>query len=215
MSFRKIINGQSASTGLARVSEIAQIAATTQAQATAISARQPLITGAATTVVDSNLFTNRALISNGSGKIAVSNTTSTQIDFLSTVSSNIQTQFTGKANTSHTHGIGDVTNLQTSLDGKANLSGGVFTGDITIQRQFPGLELKSTGGGFPYIDFADSTADDFDVRIAQAAGERRVFIETPANVGVPIDAPALRNIRISTSTPSGGSDGDVWLRFTA
>ena len=44
---------------------------------------------------------------------------------------NINTTLAGKANSSHTHAISDVTNLQTSLDGKANASHTHTTNDIT------------------------------------------------------------------------------------
>ena len=53
---------------------------------------QATITGAATTVTSSNLTANRALISNSSGKIAVSSITSTKLGYLSDVTSNIQAQ---------------------------------------------------------------------------------------------------------------------------
>ena len=53
---------------------------------------QATITGAATTVTSSNLTANRALISDASGKIAVSSITSTKLGYLSDVTSNIQAQ---------------------------------------------------------------------------------------------------------------------------
>ena len=51
------------------------------------------ITGAISGIVDSNLTTNRALISNSSGKVAVSSVTNTELGYLSGVSSNIQKQY--------------------------------------------------------------------------------------------------------------------------
>lgn len=48
--------------------------------------------GAVSTIKDSNLTENRALISNSSGKVAVSDITSTELSYLDGVSSNIQTQ---------------------------------------------------------------------------------------------------------------------------
>lgn len=59
---------------------------------TAVGAKQNTITGAATTIVSSNLATNRALISDGSGKVAVSAVTSTELGYLDGVTSAIQTQ---------------------------------------------------------------------------------------------------------------------------
>lgn len=66
-----------------------------------IDSKQSTITGAATTITGSNLTANRALISNASGKIAVSSTiTSTELGYLDGVTSNIQTQLNAKANSS-------------------------------------------------------------------------------------------------------------------
>ncbi len=55
------------------------------------------LTGAATTIAYSDLDTDRALISNGSGKVAVSAVTSTELEYLDGVTSNVQTQLDGKA----------------------------------------------------------------------------------------------------------------------
>ena len=63
---------------------------------TTFNSKQSAITGAATTVTSSNLSTNRAVISDGSGKIGVSATTSAQIGFLSTVTNDVQIQINGK-----------------------------------------------------------------------------------------------------------------------
>lgn len=62
-----------------------------------ISGKQDKITGAATTIASSNLTANRALISNGSGKVAVSDVTSTQLGYLNSVTSNVQSQLNEKA----------------------------------------------------------------------------------------------------------------------
>lgn len=57
---------------------------------------QAPITGGASTITSSNLTANRALISGSSGKVAVSAVTSSQLGYLSTVTSNVQTQLNGK-----------------------------------------------------------------------------------------------------------------------
>lgn len=59
---------------------------------------QAAITGAASTIVTSNLTINRALLSDASGKVAVSAVTSTELGYLSGVTSAIQTQLGGKQN---------------------------------------------------------------------------------------------------------------------
>lgn len=85
----------------------------------ALDAKQATITGAASTMTSANLTANRAMVTNGSGKGAASAVTSTELAYVSGVTSAIQTQINGKANTSHTHAIADVTGLQAALDAKA------------------------------------------------------------------------------------------------
>lgn len=60
------------------------------------SEKQATITGAATTIVSANLSNNVAVVSNGSGKIAGSSTTATEIGYVSGVTSSIQTQLDNK-----------------------------------------------------------------------------------------------------------------------
>lgn len=62
--------------------------------------KQDAITGAASTITGSNLTTNRALTSNGSGKVAVSDTTATELGYVHGVTSNIQTQLNAKQSSS-------------------------------------------------------------------------------------------------------------------
>ena len=58
--------------------------------------KQETISGAATTITSNNLTASRALISNSSGKIADSAVTSTELGYLSGVTSSIQTQINDK-----------------------------------------------------------------------------------------------------------------------
>ena len=62
----------------------------------ALSVKQNTITGGASTITTSNLTANRALLSNSSGKVAVSAVTSTELGYMSGVTSAIQTQINGK-----------------------------------------------------------------------------------------------------------------------
>lgn len=77
---------------------------------------QQTITGGASTIVTNNLTANRALISNGSGKVAVSAVTSTELGYLDGVTSNVQTQLNAKVPTSRQ------VNSGTGLTGGGNLT---------------------------------------------------------------------------------------------
>lgn len=70
---------------------------------TQLNGKQATITGAASTIASSNLTSNRALISNSSGKVNISGITATELGYLDGVTSSIQTQLNGKAASSHTH----------------------------------------------------------------------------------------------------------------
>ena len=59
---------------------------------TQLNAKNATITGSASTIDTESLTANRAVISNGSQKIAVSDVTSTELGFLMVYSSNVQTQ---------------------------------------------------------------------------------------------------------------------------
>lgn len=87
--------------------------------------KQPLITGAATTITTSNLTINRALISDGAGKVAVSVTTAAELAFVSGVTSSIQTQLNAK-------GSGSVTSVALSAPAFLTVSGSPITTSGTL-----------------------------------------------------------------------------------
>lgn len=62
--------------------------------------KQNNITGGASSITSVNLGANKALVSNASGKVSVSNVTSTELGYLSGVTSNIQEQIDSKVPTS-------------------------------------------------------------------------------------------------------------------
>lgn len=63
---------------------------------TALQSKQDKIVGGASTITDDNLTANRALVSDGNGKVAVSNVTNTELGYLDGVTSNVQTQLNNK-----------------------------------------------------------------------------------------------------------------------
>ena len=77
--------------------ELGYVDGVTSAIQTQIDSKQATITGAATTIDDADLTASRAVVSDGSGKVAVSAVTSTEIGYLDGVSSAIQTQLNTKA----------------------------------------------------------------------------------------------------------------------
>lgn len=62
--------------------ELGYVSGVTSALQTQLDGKQATITGAATTITSSDLTASRALVSNGSGKVAVSTVTSSDLDIL-------------------------------------------------------------------------------------------------------------------------------------
>jgi trimeric autotransporter adhesin len=125
---------------------------------------QAAIIGAASTITTTNLTINRALVSNSSGKIVVSTTTSTELGYVAGVTSAIQTQLDGKepsiaAGTVSQYWRGDkswqtlpvytfnslspMTTLGDIIYGGASGAGTRLAGNTTTSRRF----LRQTGTG--------------------------------------------------------------------
>jgi hypothetical protein len=76
--------------------EFSYLDGVTSALQTQIDSKQATITGGATTITSSDLTVSRALASNGSGKVAVSAVTATELGYVSGVTSALQTQIDSK-----------------------------------------------------------------------------------------------------------------------
>ena len=110
---------------------------------TALAGKQPKITGAASTVTDSNLTGGRVIISDTSGKLAISTVTSTELKYLSGVTSNIQNQLNSLPTAS-------------SLNTKVSKTGDTLTGSLSFQNKsdYEALgKYRTINGTDYYVDF--------------------------------------------------------------
>jgi len=123
---------------------------------------QAQITGGATTITSSNLTASRALASDGSGKVAVSSVTSTELGYVSGVTSAIQTQldvrYTSASLSSQAQAEAgtDNTTLMTplrtaqaiaALTGLSNFVARTSTGSFTVPSGVTKLYIYAAGGG--------------------------------------------------------------------
>ena len=92
--------------------ELGYVSGVTSAIQTQIDSKQATITGGATTITSSDLTASRALASNSSGKVAVSTVTSTELGYVSGVTSAIQTQIGTKLTASNN--LSDVSSTSTA-----------------------------------------------------------------------------------------------------
>jgi hypothetical protein len=109
---------------------------------TQLDAKQATITGSATTIDTESLTANRAVISNGSQKIAVSDVTSTELGYLDGVSSAIQTQIDTKATTSYVNDA--VAGLRTRIVVEAATTANIdLTADLQNGDTIDGVTLAT------------------------------------------------------------------------
>ncbi len=126
---RAVISNSSGKLGVSNVTstELGYLDGVTSNVQTQLNGKQASITGGASTITSSNLTVSRALVSSSSGKVAVSDVTSTELGYLDGVTSNVQTQLNGKAATSSLTN-GSVTKVGTATKGSSTqpiyLSGG-------------------------------------------------------------------------------------------
>ena len=131
---RAVISDASGKVAVSTVTstELGYVSGVTSSIQTQLNGKEPTVTGAASTITSSNLSINKALISNNSGKVDVSTVTSTELGYLSGVTSAVQTQLNGKQATI-SGGASTITdsNLTASRALMSNASGKVVVSDIT------------------------------------------------------------------------------------
>ena len=134
---------------------------------TALASKQDKVVGGASTITEDNLTASRALVSNSSGKVAVSNVTSTELGYLDGVTSNVQTQLDKKLEnipiaTSTTLGgvkpVAKTSNMTQSVGVDANGAlytapggGGTGSGDMLKSVYDPTSIVEQSGGIADYV----------------------------------------------------------------
>lgn len=89
--------------------------------------------------------------------IASGNISDTEFSYLDGVTSNIQTQINGKANTSHTHTASDITNFNTSVDARIAAANINDLNDVTITAPASGEYIRHNGTA--WVDSTIQAAD--------------------------------------------------------
>lgn len=123
---------------------------------TALASKQDTVVGGASTITEDNLTASRALVSNSSGKVAVSDVTSTELGYLDGVTSNVQTQLNRKLETVHDNDM---------LWGGKNLSGEVSPTDAAMVSVIGGNKFalcKSQGITVEYTNDGGATWVNYD-----------------------------------------------------
>lgn len=109
----------------------------------------------------------------GNKQDKVSGVSDTEIGYLDGVTSAIQTQLNGKAASSHTHAISDITNLQNTLDAKQGVVSGVSNTEISyldgvtsaIQTQLDGKQAVVSGVSSTEIGYLDGVTSAIQTQL--------------------------------------------------
>ena len=173
---------------------------------TQIDAKQSTITGAATTITSANLTASRAVISNASGKVAVSSVTDTELGYVSGVTSAIQTQIDGKQ-ASLVSGTNIKTINSTSLLGSGNISVAPASG----------IDATAIGSGavsnteFGYLDGVTSAIQtQIDTKTNKLITANRqtasyTLVAGDADKLVEMNVASANNLTVPASTFSAGT----------
>lgn len=126
------------------------------------------------------------------------------------------------------NGPGYITNVVTALGyTPANRAGDTFTGAVRVTNQIDvdtpgpsttgGVRIRGTASSsnIAFLQFTNSTASAEWGNLGVGADGRATYNGAGgfAVNGNLIGTNAYRNVTISTVSPSGGSDGDIWLRY--
>ena len=155
------INGTNVTATAAQLNHVQGVTSSIQGQ---FATKQATITGAATTIDTENLTANRALISSGSGKVAVSAVTATELGYLDGVTSSIQTQL---------NSAGTMNNFK--------LKAGIT--ELTINENKELFFIGGTGIDVSWTDTSTgSSSDPYDMTFS-LTGDQRLAAATDVYVG--------------------------------
>ena len=163
--------------------ELGYVSGVTSAIQTQIDSKQATITGGATTITSSDLTASRALTSNSSGKVAVSAVTSTELGYVSGVTSAIQTQIGTKLTASNN--LSDVSSTSTA---RTNLGLGTIATQNANSVALTGGTI--TGLGDPSASSEAATKNYVDNLVTGLRTRVIARVASTANVAI---ATALEN----------------------
>lgn len=158
--------------------ELGYLDGVTSAIQTQLNGKQSTISGAATSIVSNNLTANRALVSNSSGKVAVSAVTATELGYLDGTKSNIQNQLNSKANE-------NIVNT-TLLSGYSNWtsSTGAYYQNITVSGMTSSI-IVNVIGNFTTSSGLQEVYNTL-TRVQSISGAVRIWSNEPTSTDLPI-----------------------------
>ena len=160
---------------------------------TQLDSKQPNVTGAATTILSSNLTANRALYSASDGKIYSSSITSTELGYLAGVSSSIQTQLNAK---------------QATITGAASTGvSGNFSTNRAMITDFSG-KMSTSAVTATELNYLNGVTSNIQTQLNNVSGyPLDVRVLTGGNYTIPAGAKA---VLIKASGAGGGGSYHIY-----
>ena len=125
---------------------------------TALTSKQDKVVGGASTITKDNLTANRALVSNSSGKVAVSDVTSTELGYLDGVTSNVQTQLNKKLEKAPVQSVNNKTGAVSLTASDVGAIPSTLTGTVgqVLTKTADGQEWKDAANELPAVTASDN-----------------------------------------------------------
>lgn len=207
----------------ATATEVSYLSGVTSSIQTQLDSKLSAASGAISTVVSTNLTASRAVVSDPSGKIAVSGTTSTELGYVGGVTSAIQTQLNSKLNLSGGTLTGNLFTKSIQLDSNENLvlqgagtismgsgqvttlGGGQFLGGIATESgQFIFTRVVAIGDWNMQFSASGSVAKT----VAHGVGDYKKIRSVSVTIRDDADSTYIPlNVTDSTGVPYGGVNG--------
>ncbi len=173
---------------LVKASELATLSGITSSVQTQINSKQAAITGGASTITSSNLTASRALQSDASGKVSASTITSSELSFLSGVTTAIQSQFGSKQNT--------LTGAATSIASNNLTNNRAIVSDASGKVSASSVTSTELG----YVSGVTSALQ------TQLNGKLSTTGQAADSLKI-----SGKRIHVGTSSPSNPAVGDLWV----
>ena len=184
---------------------------------TTVSGKQATITGAATTITSNNLTASRALVSNSSGKVAVSDVTATELGYLDGVTSNIQTQLNSKLSSAPVTSVNSKTGAVTlgasdvgAVPTTRTVNGHALSANITVTKDDIGLGNVANVAALPLAGGTMTGSINM-------GGLKITNVATPLNATDAANkayADSQKGVKavLAATQPTSQVSGDIWFK---